>query len=230
MGQYFNLEHGGGRTSKHSMGSYKVMSCPLVLLLSLGFVLASVSADPRSFLDVTQSEVYQQLASLPRENLLRIIIHFLEDEDLEKIGIKNMGELQETVEKRAPFSSWGGKRTNIDEFDEFDENEIPKRASFSSWGGKRAPLGIQGDKRAPLGSLKRAPIGGLGKRAPLGGLDQDLYLQKRGGSSFSAWGGKRSAELADYIKAHLAARSRRDDSPIKVIRPARAAFSAWGGK
>ena len=71
-----------------------VMSCPLVLLLSLGFVLASVSADPRSFLDVTQSEVYQQLASLPRENLLRIIIHFLEDEDLEKIGIKNMGELQ----------------------------------------------------------------------------------------------------------------------------------------
>lgn len=77
------------------------------------------------------------------------------------------------------------------------EEEVPsleedKRAPFSSWGGKK----------------------------------------KRGGSSFSAWGGKRAgnADLMDYIKAHLASRSRRDDSPIKVIRPARAAFSAWGGK
>ena len=72
---------------------------------------------------------------------------------------------------------------------------------FSSWGGKRED-------------------------------NNGMYRSRRGGgSSFSAWGGKRNDdELVDYIKAHLAARSRRDDSPIKVIRPARAAFSAWGGK
>ena len=66
--------------------------------------------------------------------------------------------------------------------------------------------------------VKRAPFSSWGGK------------KKRGGSSFSAWGGKRNTDLMDYIKAHLAARSRRDDSPIKVIRPARAAFSAWGGK
>ena len=152
------------------------MTWSLGVLCSLGLVLGSVSAIPRSFLDSAETQIVQQVASLPRDKLLRIIINFLEDDDLEKMGIKNMGELSETEAKRAPFSSWGGKR------------------------------------------------------ADMADMERGMYRYRRGGSSFSAWGGKRN-DLVDYIKAHLAARSRRgDDSPIKVIRPARAAFSAWGGK
>ena len=87
---------------------------------------------------------------------------------------------------------------------------------FSSWGGKRSDELAEDVPLEP--DVKRAPFSSWGGK------------KKRGGSSFSAWGGKRNTDLMDYIKAHLAARSRRDDSPIKVIRPARAAFSAWGGK
>jgi len=200
MGGYFDLEHGGGRTSKHSMGSYKGMSWwPLVLLVSL--IFGSVSANPKNVLDSTEANIVHQLSTLPREKLIRIVLHLFDDEDLVRLGMG--AEMLESVsEKRAQkFSSWGGKRNNEEDESE-TEADIKRAQKFSSWGGKRE------DK------------------------NDHMYRTRRGGgSSFSAWGGKRNDdELADYIKAHLAARSRRDDSPIKVIRPARAAFSAWGGK
>jgi len=204
---HFNLEHKGGRSHKHFMGTYTGMTCSLVLLLGI-----TISVSAKTYMNVVpgNSELNSLRSDEPddyeagrrqhllwpndrsrenRERLLKLIVNFLDDDTLEKIGIKNMGEFSEAESKRAPFSSWGGKRS-----DELAE-DVPlepdvKRAPFSSWGGKK----------------------------------------KRGGSSFSAWGGKRNTDLMDYIKAHLAARSRRDDSPIKVIRPARAAFSAWGGK
>merc|ERR1712223_101914 len=174
MGGYFDLEHGGGRTSKHSMGSYKGMSCWPLVLLVVSLIFGSVSATPKSDLDSTEANIVHQLSMLPREKLIKIVLHLFDDEELVRLGMG--ADLLESVsEKRAQkFSSWGGKRED----------------------------------------------------------NNGMYRSRRGGgSSFSAWGGERNDdELVDYIKAHLAARSRRDDSPIKVIRPARAAFSAWGGK
>ena len=38
-----------------------------------------------------------------RERLLKLIVNFLDDDTLEKIGIKNMGEFSEAESKRAPF-------------------------------------------------------------------------------------------------------------------------------
>jgi len=46
---------------------------------------------------------------------------------------------------------------------------------------------------------------------------------RRGANSFSAWGGKRAAELRRF------ARNAPDLVPVRVLRPQRAAFSAWGG-
>merc|ERR1711936_1257004 len=148
-------------------GSYKGMSWwPLVLLVSL--IFGSVSANPKSDLDSTEANIVHQLSTLPREKLIKIVLHLFDDEELVRLGMG--ADLLESVsEKRAQkFSSWGGKRNN-----EEDESETEA-------------------------DIKRA-------------------------QKFSSWGGKREDNNGMY-------RSRRDDSPIKVIRPARAAFSAWGGK
>merc|ERR1711936_1173059 len=141
-------------------GSYKGMSWwPLVLLVSL--IFGSVSANPKNVLDSTEANIVHQLSTLPREKLIRIVLHLFDDEDLVRLGMGS--EMLESVsEKRAQkFSSWGGKRNNEEDESE-TEADIKRAQKFSSWGGKR-----------------------------------------------------NDDELVDYIKAHLAARSRRDDSPIK---------------
>jgi hypothetical protein len=58
-------------------------------------------------------------------------------------------------------------------------------------------------------------------------------LNKRGGgNSFSAWGGKKRSSHFDFAKfIKESSRSRRNSGDLpKVMRPARAAFSAWGGR
>jgi len=95
--------------------------------------------------------------------------------------------------RRAPFSSWAGKRSGesivvptsaglrglIERLQQLysqqrqEENGGPreiKRAPFNSWAGKRAPFNSWAGKRAPFSSW-------AGKRAP-----------------FSSWAGKRSSE------------------------------------
>ncbi len=134
--------------------------------------------------------------------------------------------------KRAPFSSWAGK----------------KRAPFSSWAGKRAPFSSWAGKRAPFSSWagkKRSsseelwddePDEGMElasghriKRSSAedeavgdGGDDDDSLIharRRRGANSFSAWGGKRFARNVQNSEI----------MPVRVMRPQRAAFSAWGG-
>lgn len=146
----------------------------------LAFLAFSSLTSASPFISQNQPEWVQR--SLEREfgappkmdarEFMKALIMVLQEGEMAKMGAKNMDELfTEIEEKRAPFSSWGGKR------------------------------------------------------------DSDHFDRHIRANSFSAWGGKRD-DLAELIKAKLEARSRRNsaDSAIKVIRPARAAFSAWGGR
>ena len=115
--------------------------------------------------------------------------------------------------KRAPFSSWAGKR---------------KRAPFSSWAGKRsAPIEDEEENETEEGAARRMKRSSEEDEELLaGGAAQELGRQRRGANSFSAWGGKRTALLRRFT------RDVHSDSgivPVKVLRPHRAAFSAWGG-
>lgn len=135
------------------------------------------------------------------------------------------------MSKRAPFSSWAGKRAPFSSW-------AGKRAAFSSWAGKRAPFSSWAGKRSGgfvnrIGEDDDAEDGsnnGRFKRSSEeevssgfeGGEPQERT--RRGANSFSAWGGKR-AQLQRFT------RDVHNDAmvPVRVMRPHRAAFSAWGG-
>lgn len=169
------------------------------------------------------------------------------------------------LEKRAPFSSWAGKRSGdnrvvslrpvvaelLREIQELRAEELEngarfdKRAPFNSWAGKkRAPFSSwAGKKRAPFSSWagKRSSeetwddevldnnVKHRFKRSSdesgeeTGDDDHGYARKRRGAGSFSAWGGKkRATSLRRFTR----------NAPIegmRVLRPQRAAFSAWGG-
>ena len=183
----------------------------------------------------------------------------------------SLGAPSHDADKRAPFSSWAGKRSTLTATrpdmaqlihdlqelymlnggaQEVDPAPV-KRAPFSSWAGKRAPFSSWAGKRAPFSSWagKRAPFSSwAGKRSSEETWDLDdaeeaphrfkrssdeeeneeeagmHARQRRGANSFSAWGGKRS-QLRRFT------RNVPSDGmvPVRVLRPQRAAFSAWGG-
>lgn len=157
--------------------------------------------------------------------------------DLEELSqIRRMEDFAANQEliKRTRFSSWGGKRT-----------------PFSAWGGKRSVH--------PRWNFKRTPsyVSSAGKyeMPNYDDLVSDLVSQMetverdqlnfgnedgrriRRGVAFSSWGGKRSSpeEVDDSSRTRSSRNphmSGGDDNKgtAKVVRPARAAFSAWGGK
>jgi hypothetical protein len=126
-------------------------------------------------------------------------------------------------QKRAPFSSWAGKR-----------------APFSSWAGKRAPFSSWAGKRS-ASMLEEEPAeqemmmsGHRFKRssAEEGDDEEDEAVHtrdRRGANSFSAWGGKRNHQLKRFTRNAPNGRSM-SLVPVRVLRPSRAAFSAWGGR
>lgn len=173
------------------------------------------------------------------------------------------------LDKRAPFSSWAGKRSDHqadaaqllhdlnelymmqggNDYEEVAPIHSAKRAPFSSWAGKRAPFSSWAGKRAPFSSWagKRAPFSSwAGKRSAWPAQmeeeerpDEKLRYkrsseeeaddvmdvrQRRGANSFSAWGGKR-AKLRRFTRNVPI----EGLVPVRVLRPQRAAFSAWGG-
>lgn len=125
--------------------------------------------------------------------------------------------------KRAPFSSWAGKK---------------KRAPFSSWAGKRAPFSSWAGKRSALAPLEVEAVedasNGVNRRFKRSSAEaaeeqgEGHLRQRRGANSFSAWGGKRASQLRRFTRN---APSAPGDGgvPVRVLRPQRAAFSAWGG-
>ena len=97
------------------------MTCSLVLLLGI-----TISVSAKTYMNVVpgNSELNSLRSDEPddyeagrrqhllwpndrsrenRERLLKLIVNFLDDDTLEKIGIKNMGEFSEAESKRAPF-------------------------------------------------------------------------------------------------------------------------------
>lgn len=118
------------------------------------------------------------------------------------------------VHKRAPFSSWGGKRSlprdSMSELEELaheqqEEGSRLKRKPFSAWGGKRSELPLHQDS-------------------------ETSEMAKRGVKAFSAWGGKRSAGFDEDSFLRRYTRNVDGMIPVRVLRPHRASFSAWGGK
>ena len=149
----------------------------------------------------------------------------------------------DSFEKRAPFSSWAGKRAYpsharnpsvaeiLREYEELQS--MNKRAPFSSWAGKRAPFSSWAGKRSSphFNHLEDSQeVRGRYKRSSGEDFeDDDVEMhprQRRGANSFSAWGGKR-AELRRFTRN---APIESGLMPMRVLRPQRAAFSAWGGK
>ena len=135
--------------------------------------------------------------------------------------------------RRAPFSSWAGKRSGEapelnqlirdlreallangyhpeEEISHLTTSSEEKRAPFSAWAGKRAPFSSWAGKRAPFSSW-------AGKRAP-----------------FSHWAGKRgSSEENDIVtvvgdRVRVKRSSEEDDEEQRHRRSA--SFSSWGGK
>lgn len=117
------------------------------------------------------------------------------------------------LHKRAPFSSWGGKRSlprdSMSELEELaqgtEEGSRLKRKPFSAWGGKRSVM-------------------------PLNQDSETSQMSKRGVKAFSAWGGKRSAGFDEDSFLRRYTRNVDGMIPVRVLRPHRASFSAWGGK
>lgn len=155
-----------------------------------------------------------------------------------------------SAEKRAPFSSWAGKRAPFSSW-------AGKRAPFSSWAGKRAPFSSWAGKRSGANGqlsgaflddedlaaveaadmeakhrIKRSSVEDEAAAAEAAILDEDSLeehaRQRRGANQFSAWGGKRNSNNNNQLR-----RFTRNAAPnlvsVKVMRPQRAAFSAWGG-
>lgn len=129
-----------------------------------------------------------------------------------------------SAEKRAPFSSWAGKRSSF----------AGKRAPFSSWAGKRAPFSSWAGKRSLESDEDNSKV--RVKRSS--DEDEDELERPRRSASFSAWGGKRSGgEARRRIvrqTGQTASNHNRDKAELKPLRrPARShgsVFSAWGGK
>lgn len=147
--------------------------------------------------------------------------HYPTAEDYYQVGQKRApfsswaGKRSGDMNKRAPFSSWAGKK---------------KRAPFSSWAGKRsAPTAINEDAGEARRLKRSSEEGSDGLDQDGEGMNQEMVghsRERRGANSFSAWGGKRTALLRRFTRD---VHSDAGIVPVKVLRPHRAAFSAWGG-
>jgi len=161
------------------------------------------------------------------------LVHELED----MYQLHNSAEADDVsgLSKRAPFSSWAGNRAPFSSW-------AGKRAPFSSWAGKRAPFSswagkrsVEDDDQAQLAYLhQQQPAGHRYKRSS-GEIDDDTESTRvRRGAGFSAWGGKRSltgVDDEDMGKKRIARNTNAVEEGHKVVvRPARASFSAWGGR
>merc|ERR1712179_513985 len=122
--------------------------------------------------------------------------------------------------RQAGFSSWAGKRSGRNQ-----------QQAFSSWAGKRAPFNSWAGKRSSEEDLITEPECVRRKRSsdesdlaepdpPVGGQDAHGLLHGAGEAH-----GRLHGAGARF------ARDLRDNSAVvKVYRPVRATFSAWGGK
>ena len=145
-----------------------------------------------------------------------------EDEVEEDYGPYYPTNLIAAADKRAAFNSWAGKRAPFNSW-------AGKRAPFNSWAGKRAPFNSWAGKRSVGDSMDHS----RSKRSSGEEMDDDDDSHRvRRANSFSAWGGKR-ARLRRFARNDADAVSDGGDGlslgQIKVLRPNRAAFSAWGG-
>ena len=113
-----------------------------------------------------------------------------------------------------------------------------------SWNGSRAgKRSVEEDEMLPQLALlqhqqqQQLQAGHRFKRSS-GEIDDDMEATRvRRGAGFSAWGGKRSLngdlslDSEDFGKKRIARNTNAVEEGHKVVvRPARAAFSAWGGK
>jgi hypothetical protein len=150
--------------------------------------------------------------------------------------------LRAPKKKTTPFSSWAGKRSAPAEEEVLQRYlDEAKRAAFSSWAGKRAAFSSWAGKRADTslddyyveqenddGSDDRRRIKRESTEADSSEGETMVARERRGvktPSAFSAWGGKRS----DVLQRRFARDAAFGDALFKVMRPHRAAFSAWGG-
>ena len=89
-------------------------------------------------------------------------------------------------------------------------------------------------------SMNRQAAGSAGHRFKRSSAELDIDEESDGttrvrrGAGFSAWGGKRSltenVDDDDFAKKRIARNTNAAEDGHRVVRPARAAFSAWGGK
>ncbi|ESO96506.1 hypothetical protein LOTGIDRAFT_159923 [Lottia gigantea] len=162
----------------------------------------------------------------------------------EEKSVSRNSEISNNISnKRAAFTSWGGKRTleNIlrqgklaisDKEDQQNSQNIKdnKRAAFNSWGGKRTPAdknpiptNIVTDKKAAFTSW------GGKREAVVDSLDD-----KR--AAFNSWGGKRIWNKNPLFRSW--SRNVNKQPRFNSLKPfkgshvisKRAAFAAWGGK
>ena len=89
--------------------------------------------------------------------------------------------------------------------------------------------------------MHRQAAGSAGHRFKRSSAELDIDEESEGaatrvrrGAGFSAWGGKRSltenVDEDDFAKKRIARNTNAVEEGHRVVRPARAAFSAWGGK
>ncbi|TRY68455.1 hypothetical protein TCAL_14202 [Tigriopus californicus] len=208
------------------------------LNLSLAFVMltaVTVSAAPFSSWAGKRSTSPQFPFPSARRPDLAQMMHELQELYTSEYGDDSSLHQEEEylpMSKRAPFSSWAGKRAPFSSW-------AGKRAAFSSWAGKRAPFSSWAGKRSGgtgLGdrviedddseevSNNRRFKRSSEEELSLGSAGEPQVRSRRGANSFSAWGGKR-AQLQRFT------RDVHNDAmvPVRVMRPHRAAFSAWGG-
>jgi len=135
--------------------------------------------------------------------------------------------------RQAGFSSWAGKRGGRNNQQAFSSwagkrsGRNQQQQAFSSWAGKRAPFNSWAGKRSSEEEVFREPEYVRRKRSSdeseLPEPDQHALLQ--GDTPALVHGGTRFAR--DLRDSKAVVKAQQDD---QVYRPARATFSAWGGK
>jgi len=171
-------------------------------------------------LSINQS---QGTAIITEEDLMRALLareaiqqpsDYLVDTDLRLLNKRGR-------DRQLGFSSWAGKRggRNSQAFSSWaGKRSGREQQAFSSWAGKRAPFNAWAGKRSGEEDILHEPEYVRRKRS------SEESEVSEDSSELVMGGGRFARDLRDSqaeVKAHT------DD---RVFRPARATFSAWGGK
>jgi len=130
----------------------------------------------------------------------------------------------------AGFSSWAGKRGGRNQQQAFSSwagkrSGRNQQQAFSSWAGKRAPFNSWAGKRSSEEEIIHEPEYVRRKRS-----SDETDLAEPDPPAVVPGGGLDQHGLVPGSGARFARDLRDSSAVVKVYRPVRATFSAWGGK